>query len=319
MKNFYIGSLLTVFLLGFVFVAVPQADANFTHGYGSSNGRGNAYGHLKQIQRGNSYMYHSNSWDYYYGDWDDLMDQWRKRFDSFRDQHYYYTSSDVSVTTRSATNVEDNEATLRGTIDLDDEDEADVFFQYGKTRTNLSKKTSETTLEDSDDEDFSRTITGLDDDTVYYFRAVARDEDDDLNYGSILTFVTDDTGNGSDEEPYVRTNSAQDITDDSAELNGTVDMNDFNNGVVFFVFGEDEDDVRDSQDEDTYSDIENDGDNIQKVKVDTDLDGFESFVYDAENLDDDTEHFFYIAVEYTDSDDDTVIEYGTIRSFSTDN
>jgi len=43
------------------------------------------------------------------------------------------------------------------------------------------------------------------------------------------------SNNNNDEEPDVDTERATDIEDDEAELNGFVDMNDFNNGIVFFA------------------------------------------------------------------------------------
>src|SRR6185436_4292358 len=41
------------------------------------------------------------------------------------------------------------------------------------------------------------------------------------------------------DEPEVNTGSVTNITDESAKVRGEVDMNDFENGKVFFVYGED--------------------------------------------------------------------------------
>ena len=80
---------------------------------------------------------------------------------------------------------------------------------------------------------------------------------------SVLSFQdNDEDGNNNDEDPDVTTDDAEDVEDDRAELHGEVDMNDFNNGVVFFVYGEDEDQVEDVEDdvsrrkEDTWHDVD---------------------------------------------------------------
>ena len=87
---------------------------------------------------------------------------------------------DVDVVTRSAIDVENDEATLRGELDWNGEDEATVYFEYGKSVGSLNKETFYRVLdEDDDDEDFEMTITNLKDDTRYYYRAVAEDEDGD--------------------------------------------------------------------------------------------------------------------------------------------
>lgn len=128
------------------------------------------------------------------------------------------------------------------------------------------------------------------------------------------------SGSSNDDEPEVETLAARDIEDDRAELRGEVDMNDFNNGLVFFVYGEDEDQVDDIADDyDEYRDIDEDGDDLQKVTVDSDLDGDSTYYADLRSLDDDTEYYFQICVEYEDEDDDPVIECGGTEDFETDN
>ena len=143
--------------------------------------------------------------------------------------------------------------------------------------------------------------------------------DDDYRYGPNYYIGRPRSGGSSDDEPDVQTEDAEDIDDDRAELNGEVDMNDFRNGVVFFVYGEDEDQIEDVEDDfDSYSDVDEDGDDLQKVRVDSDLDGDESYSRDVTGLDDDTEYFFQICVEYEDEDDDETLECGGVEEFETD-
>jgi hypothetical protein len=231
---------------------------------------------------------------------------------------YQSAGSEVDVETRSATNIEGEEAELRGTIDFNGSDEATVWFQYGLSSTSLTETTSSWSLdEDDDDEDFERTLRNLRERTRYYYRAAAADEYDRVTYGDIRTFVTDDDSS-SDDEPDVDTDDADDIDNDSAELNGDVDMNDFRNGLVFFVYGEHEDDIEDVEDEDEYDDIDEDGDDIQKVRVDSDLDDDDSYSEGVRNLESNTRHYFRICVEYEDEDDDETLECGNVEEFRTD-
>jgi len=234
---------------------------------------------------------------------------------------YDNDDSEVEVTTKSATDVKDDEARLRGEVDFNSSDYAYVWFEWGEDEDDLDEETSRFRLDDNDDEDFYARIKNLDEDEKYYFRAVAEDEDDEKDYGSIKNFRTDDDGGSSntDDEPDVTTEDADDITDDSVELNGEVDMNDFRNGIVFFVYGEDEDQVDDvERDYDTYSDVDEDGDDLQKVKVDSDLDGQSSYRLDIDGLDDNTDYFFAICVEYEDEDDDDTLMCGSTEEFETD-
>lgn len=230
--------------------------------------------------------------------------------------------SDVDVITRSAINIEDDEATLRGEVDFNNEDEATVYFLFGRSASDLDTETTNYVLdEDDDDEDFEHTITNLRDDTKYYYRAVAEDENGDEDYGQIYSFTTDDDNGSSNDDDYpeVDVDSAINITDDSARLRGDVDMNDFNNGLVFFVYGEDEDQVDDiARDYETYSDVDEDGDDLQKIRIDYDLDNDASFYASVSGLDDDTDIFFTLCVEFEDEDDDDRIICGDTEEFTTD-
>ena len=158
---------------------------------------------------------------------------------------------------------------------------------------------------------------------TYYWRDYDRDHDRYYRYDDKIRVVSRPRGYGDDDddddEPDVETEAARDIDDDSAELRGEVDMNDFDDGLVFFVYGEDEDQVEDIEDDyDEYRDIDEDGDDLQKFTVDSNLDGRDDYRADIRGLDDDTEYYFQICVEYEDDDDDEVIECGGVEDFETD-
>jgi hypothetical protein len=235
-----------------------------------------------------------------------------------------YDDSEVEIQTRSATDVDDDSAELRGRVtDFNRSDYADVWFEYGTVSSNLYKRTPITRIDEDEDEDFSFRIAGLRDDTRYYYRAVAEDDDEEKDYGSIFDFRTDDDNGSSsyygDDEPDVTTRNAFDIDEDSARFEGEVDMNDFRNGEVFLVYGEDEDQVDDIADDyDSYSDVDEDGDDLQKIRIDSDLDGDSSYEVRVNGLDDNTDYYFALCVGYEDEDDDDVIECSSTRDFETD-
>jgi len=231
------------------------------------------------------------------------------------------TDSEVAVYTHGTLEVTDDAATLKGKVDFNRSDEATVWFEYGSSRSSLNKQTIAVVLdEDDDNERFSARIGRLDDDETYYYRAVAEDEDGARDYGSITSFATrDDDRRSHGDEPEVDTDSARNITETSAQLRGDVDMNDFNNGIVFFAYGEDEDQVEDITDDyDAYRDIDEDGDDLQKVRVASDLDNTADYYYNVYGLDDDTDIYFTLCVEYEDEDDDETIVCGGVEDFETD-
>lgn len=228
-----------------------------------------------------------------------------------------WDDSELIIVTRSAADVSDDAALLRGRVaDFNRSDYADVWFEYDTDRNDLDEKTSIERIDEDEDEYFERRILNLKDDTNYYFRAVGEDDEGERDYGAIVRFTTDGSVTNEDH-PDVTTQSATDIRDDEVDLRGYVDMNDFNNGEVFFVYGEDEDQVEDVEDDfDTYSDVEEDGEDLQKVRVDIDLDSSDSYREEVGGLDDNTRHYVSICVGYEDDDD--VLKCGSVRSFTTE-
>jgi len=309
------------------FVAPQQVEAACSYnGYYNSNGNCvRSYSYTTTSYRNNANDARIEMLERQAAYLEDLLARIEALIEALKEDDYTPSNngrSDVDVTTRSATDIEAEEATLRGEVDFNNEDEATVYFEYGRSSSDLDKETTHRVLDEDDDEDFEQIITDLREDTKYYFRAVAEDENGDEDYGNILSFTTDDNGSSSsdDDYPEVDVDSATNITDDSAKLRGDVDMNDFNNGLVFFVYGEDEDQVDDIADDyDTYSDVDEDGDDLQKIKIDYDLDTEASFYATVNGLNDDTDIFFNLCVEFEDEDDDDRIVCGDTEEFTTDN
>lgn len=225
---------------------------------------------------------------------------------------------DVEVETERVRNIDGDEATFYGDVDLDDADYAYVWFEYGQ-RGDIDEETDKERV--TRDTSFNERVDDLEEDERYYVRAVAEDPAGYRTYGRLIAFDADDDGDSSsrdDDEPEATTDDAEDVEDDRAELHGEVDMNDFSNGLVFFVYGEDEDAVEDVADEDEYRDIDEDGRDLQKFVVDSDLDGGSSYWGTVSGLRDNTDHYFRICVEYEDEDDDPTLECGQVEHFETD-
>lgn len=139
------------------------------------------------------------------------------------------------------------------------------------------------------------------------------------SYGYVVGEPRGDSRRYDDDEPEVETDRARNIDDDRAELRGSVDMMDFDDGEVFFVYGEDEDQVEDVEDDyDSYRDVDEDGDDLQKVRVDSNFDGDDDFRETVTGLDDDTDYYYQICVGFEDEDDDDVIICGGVEEFTTD-
>lgn len=312
-----INSLLAALVI-LTFVATPVASANASKD--DHEDRGHHYGWYKQDWKKKDKFENRNYFPFFgYGSTAGLeayikqLQDLLARLEAMQNGGSYTTT--INVTTRNASNIDSDSATLRGTIDTKNNEDAEVYFEYGTSRNNLNKKTA--TEEYSADTDFDSTVSNLSEGTTYYFRAVAKDEDGNKDYGSILSFNT--TGDTNDVDPVATTKAATDITDDTAELNGAVDMNDFNNGRVFFVYGTDNNAIDDVDAENEYADIDEDGDDLMKVEVDTDLDDTSSYTVDVTNLDDNTTYYFRVGVEYDNEANDPEIEFGSIRSFTTTN
>jgi hypothetical protein len=162
--------------------------------------------------------------------------------------------------------------------------------------------------------------TGLQEDTQYWYKACASLDGNTFS-GNTVSFNTDNfddpvTGNG--EEPDVDTENPDNVDEDSAELNGFVDMNDFSNGVVFYVYGQDESAIENVEfNYNEYSQIDQDGDDLRKFIAESDLDSQGTFPEDVNGLDRDETYYYQICVEYEVNEEET-LACGGVESFSTD-
>ena len=146
----------------------------------------------------------------------------------------YSESDDASVQTDPATNVDFESAQLNGEVTgLGDESEVEAYFEYRETGAADWIETSKQTI--STAQTYDETVTELDDDTEYEFRAVIDDTGGEtLDTGDTLTFTTDEKQVGS-----VATDPASNVGSDSAQLNGELtDLGDYDEADAFFRYRE---------------------------------------------------------------------------------
>src|SRR3989344_226730 len=100
-------------------------------------------------------------------------------------------ASKPDVSTESATNISTNGATLRGSVDQN-RLPTNVWFEYGRKKSlSDSIPVGAYFVNPGYNNDISVTISGLADDTTYYFRAVAQNMDG-KDYGNIRSFTTNE-------------------------------------------------------------------------------------------------------------------------------
>lgn len=135
-----------------------------------------------------------------------------------------------SVTTNSATNISQNSATLSGFVTPNGSN-TNTWFEWGTTPS--LGNTTNSVNSGSNATSFSASLFNLNSNTVYYYRAVAQNSAG-IAFGSTLSFATLAPvivpGNNL---PYVTTNSASNISQNSATLNGYVLPNSSNTNVWF--------------------------------------------------------------------------------------
>jgi hypothetical protein len=134
----------------------------------------------------------------------------------------YYTAP--SVTTYSASNVTNSNATLNGYIAPNSSTYVNRYFQYGTNQYSLVMSTQSAYI--SSTSSVSDSVYNLQPNTTYYFRAVAQDSGNNLIYGSILSFYTgNNNGNNGNGQATATTYSATNVTNSNATLNGYIVSN----------------------------------------------------------------------------------------------
>lgn len=225
------------------------------------------------------------------------------------------------VETEGAKSITTTSAWLTGEADLNDYSELEAFFvytdeyrgldnieedydSYGEIPTNsdLSKAYAQD-VTSAHTEYFEEKIYGLDAGDDYYYRACISFETKTNNgrtkiiCGEVDEFETSD---GSTEfvKPEVEEDDVEDITYSSARLIGEVDeYGNADSTELFFVYGTDEDLVKNATKMGSYGDINTSGVDKKKFgSIERALSG--SFYVDISNLQEDTIYYFSVCAEY---------------------
>lgn len=206
-----------------------------------------------------------------------------------------------TVTTNDYDNVTESSATLygeltdAGTYNVDDITGYGIAYGTSSSSSTMTKKTIGTSGL-SEGEEFEKSITGLNSNTKYYYRAFVKFSSNTYYYGGVQYFTTDSSS--STDKPEVTTDAAEDIGNDSATLNGVIDSaGDSDITSYGFYWGASTSSMTKEEIGDE-SDSMNDGD---------------SFDYDLSDLDTDTKYYFKA---YATNDAGTT--YGTVKYFTTD-
>lgn len=155
-------------------------------------------------------------------------------------------NDNVQVSTRSARNITTYSADLVGSLDDIGSGSVERWFEYSTsqstvingyaTRTSLSNITNSTG-------EFTRTVSGLSQDTNYYFRACGRDSSGNTDCGEVYNFRTSgsnycDTNNcnTNDQTPTVQTLPPFAPTDNFVTLDGYFNVNSCS-GNTYFEYG----------------------------------------------------------------------------------
>ncbi|MBI5138863.1 MAG: DUF11 domain-containing protein [Candidatus Vogelbacteria bacterium] len=135
-------------------------------------------------------------------------------------------AQNLSVTTQSATNVTVSSATLNGYLTASNYSNVTRWFEWG---TNSSYGNRTNTQSAYSAGNFSDYISGLSQNTTYFFRAVAQDGNGNVAYGSQLNFTTPSSGGSANfyscPNYTIGTLTASPIDSTSAYLRGVVNSN----------------------------------------------------------------------------------------------
>ena len=140
-----------------------------------------------------------------------------------------------SVTTYSAYNIGQTYGTLSGNANPNNLNTT-TWFEYGTTQSLGSQTSAQSLSASGNSSSISAYLSGLQQNATYYFRAVAQNSSG-TSYGSILNFTTNASQQQySGQAPIVYTNSATNVVQNNATLNGSVNSNS-SNTTVWFEYG----------------------------------------------------------------------------------
>ncbi len=241
------------------------------------------------------------------------------------------------ISLRAPLNITDSEASFSGQVTMNDGVDGIPFLVYGESES-LVRAVSEnnrtfSSVREDDEElqkvriatglrgqyEFTLPLDGLDNGQQYFYRACVEydGERDGLVCDSVRNFVTD--GRDRSNKPTATTGTVT-VSGTRATITGSADMEDFFDGVAFFVYGTDRAGIEGVVERGSFARISQSIDRLQRVSVDDDLDGRDSFTRTISDLLPGTTYHYRMCVQYEDQDDrgrDTFfLRCGTTQTFT---
>jgi len=149
--------------------------------------------------------------------------------------------------------------------------------------------------------EYSRTVDDLDRDTDYYFSLCLSYDDDresGIRCGSTRSFTT---LRRQYDEPRFSDQSVS-VAGTVAQFDVLVDMEDYNNGQVFLLYGTSEERVVAATADAGFSRIQQAEDELQKRSLDTGLDNRERYEYSERDLAAQSTYYYRFCAEYAAED-----------------
>lgn len=234
-------------------------------------------------------------------------------------------SNYVAITSEDVADASNNSVQMSGTASLKQSGTARFWFEYGLTKdvSYSTESRSVTNGRAGSSVSFTFTAPDIDSSKTYYYRAVAEGADGRYAEGTLKSFtysgVSHTSSNSNSDIPQVTAENATSIDTDSAKLAGRVDMNDYENGIAFLVYGESETRLDNVSDEDRYDAVSTYNYDLRKVLLSSNLDYDQSFTTSISGLHDDTKYFYRFCVQYSDSRDNDRLVCSDVENFYTDN
>lgn len=232
--------------------------------------------------------------------------------------------------------VSGEEVILSLSVDMRDTDDGRVYLVYGESRSAVTEAIKEEygDIDERGDRlqktrlatgvigsrEFTTSIDDLDDETDYYYATCV--SYDGLRDGFVCTRLNSFTtpGDSFGESPRVSATDVS-VSGNTIALAGSVTMRSFRNARAFFVYGTDSDAINRVSGERSMDSIRQNGDRLQRVLVEGDINPTKSFRVVVPDLRFATPYVARLCVEFENKDergrDQMYVECGEVREFTT--
>lgn len=134
-------------------------------------------------------------------------------------------NDNVEVDTGSAYNVDEDSARLEGELRDTGAGDVDLWFEWDTDRSDVEDgdgRMLQLSGDTNSTGDFDKNLSGLNDNTRYYFRACAEDRTGDEDCGSVKSFTTDGEVSPEGDLPEAVTTTATGVSTTSATLGALI-------------------------------------------------------------------------------------------------